>query len=130
MGDSYRIEMRAESTFSRLEEYGVNLLLVPRGWMEEKIRWEQGWVTLFENVNAGVYLRNTPETRSDLERVREYYVFENVPFNSALGFDEHIAFQRNRGWARRFRVERTHFDQFRLSEMTVVRRGGNRANGW
>ena len=130
MSDGYGIEVRAASTFSKLDEYGINLLLVPRGWTEEATGWKRGWLTLFENVNAGVYLRNTPETRSDLERVREYYVFEGVPFDPVFGFDEHIAYKWNNGWARRFRVERTHLDQFRMSETTVIRSGGNRVNGW
>jgi hypothetical protein len=130
MQDSLSIEVRGASTFSKLEEYGIDLLLVPRGWMEETILWEQGWLTLFENITAGVYLRKAPETRADLERVREYYVFEDVPFDPVLGFDEQIAYQWNRSWARRFRVQRTHLDQFRMSTSTVVRHGGNRIKGW
>jgi hypothetical protein len=130
MRDGYGIEVRAAETSSKLEEYGINLLLVPRGWMDETIRGKQGWLTLFENITAGVYLRNVPETRSDLMRVREYYVFEGVPFDPALGFDEYLAYRWNKNWAKRLGVERTHFEQFRMSETAVVRRGGNRINGW
>ena len=62
----------------------------------------------FENFNAGLYLRNTPENFDDLHRCYDYYARQGIPFDFDSGFEEHAAALANEGWAARFRVERQH----------------------
>jgi hypothetical protein len=128
--DSELIEYRLPPAFQMLEEYGVDLMLQPRGWMTDEIREQGEWLTLFENVNAGLYLRRTPDTRADLHRVKEYFEEHRVPFDSETGFDERHVFNQNRKWADEFGVRRVHLRQFRMRFSAIQRTGGQRVRGW
>jgi hypothetical protein len=85
---------------------------------------------VFENFNAGLYLRQHERTADDCERIREYYAANSVPFDAQHGFDERRAAAANPGWARRFGVQRTRLEQFRLSTFELARSGGRRVTGW
>ncbi len=110
--DSLVIEHRGERAFEKLDAYGVDVLLVPRGWMTEELQDARGWVPVFENFNAGVYLRST--AADDLARCARYYQRVGVPFDSERGFDGRTAHQHNEEWARAFQVEPRHVVHFGL----------------
>jgi len=110
--DGLMIEHREEQTFEKLDAYGVDVLLVPRGWMTDTIRNERGWLPVFENFNAGVYLRSTDS--DDFARCRRYYRRLGIPFDPAHGFDGRVAHENNPQWARAFRVEPRHVVHFGL----------------
>ena len=114
----------------KLDEYGIDLMLLPRGWMTQELRKERGWLTLFENVNAGLYLRRGPGTEADIERVQRYYDQRGIPFDSELGFEERRAFEANRAWANGFAIRRTHYQQFRMSFRLLQRGRVRRVKGW
>ena len=128
--DSELIEYRMPPAFDKLEQYGVDLMLHPRGWMTAEIREQGEWLTLFENVNAGLFLRRASATRADLDRVTAYYEEHGVPFDSETGFDERLVFNRNRKWAREFGVSRVHLSQFRMRFSAIQRTSGRRVRGW
>ncbi|MGE4605905.1 MAG: hypothetical protein AAEJ52_04105, partial [Myxococcota bacterium] len=46
--DGMMIEHRGERAFEKLDAYGVDLLLVPRGWMTEELQERRGWLPVFE----------------------------------------------------------------------------------
>lgn len=123
------ISYRLPEAFEKLDQYGIDLMLLPRGWMTPKVRKEQRWLTLFENVNAGLYLRHGPDTEADLKRVQAYYDQWGVPFDSDLGFEEKRAFEANRAWADRFAIKRIHYYQFRMG-MRQLQRSPRGAKGW
>ena len=112
--DALLIERRLPGTFERIDAYGIDLLLVPRGWMTDEIARERGWISVFENFNAGIYIRSDPRSRGDLRRCQAYYAARGIPFDPAQGFDGLAAQNANRRWARGFRVSRRHLDHFRL----------------
>jgi len=128
--DDQMIEYRLPNAFEKLDEYGIDLMLLPRGWMTQELRKERGWLTLFENVNAGLYLRRGPGTEADLERVQRYYDQRGIPFDSELGFEERRAFEANRAWANGFAIRRTHYQQFRMSFRLLQRGRVRRVKGW
>jgi hypothetical protein len=110
--DSYRVSHRLPRSFEILDAYGIELLLVHRGWMTEELLQTHNWIPVFENVNSGLYLRNRPQSAANLSRCAAYYRARGIPFDEKRGFDEHAAFLANRAWAERFRVRRIHLDQF------------------
>lgn len=112
--DALKIERRLPGTFEKLDAYGVDLLLVPRGWMTDRIAEERGWIPVFENWNAGVYLRDDPANAENLGRCADYYAARGIPFDPARGFDGRAARRANREWAERFRVQRRHLRHFRM----------------
>ena len=110
--DSRVIEQRGDRAFALLDEYGVDVLLVPRGWMTAGIAATHGWVSAFENFNAGIYLRRT--NRRDLDRVTAYYAGAGIAFDPARGFDGRSAAAANPQWAHALRVEPRHVVHFRV----------------
>ncbi len=110
--DALAIERRLEGTFEKLDAYGVDILLLPRGWMTQEIARERGWVAAFENFNAGVYLR--AGAGADLARCRDYYAARNIPVDPEVGFEGREAQRANPEWASRLRVEPRYVDHFRL----------------
>lgn len=124
--DSARIASRRDDAEALLDAYGVDLLLVPRGWMTDGIRERQGWVPLFLNRNAAVYSRRQPE---NLQRAAAWYAQQGVPFDPQAGFDERTAVAANPGWARTWRVQRVHLDQF-ASHGARATAAGRPVAGW
>jgi hypothetical protein len=106
--DSLIIERKGSTAFAKLDEYKIDILLVQREWMTKDLAREKNWIPLFENLNSGVYLRNTPANAGDLEKTADYYKAQGVPFDKDRGFDEHAAFTANPDWAARFHIERMH----------------------
>jgi hypothetical protein len=111
LADSQVIARRKPGAFRLLDDYGVDLVLVHRGWMTSGMRERNTWIPLFENLNAGVYLLRDPRNAGDLERVVAYYRSRDIPFDPAVGFDEQAAYSANRGWADRMDVSPWHLDQ-------------------
>ncbi len=109
--DSQVIARRKPGAFALLEQYGVDIVLVHRGWMTAAMRQRDTWIPLFENLNAGVYLLRDPRNADDLRRVVAYYAERKIPFDPAAGFDERAAFVANRAWAERMDVSQWHLDQ-------------------
>jgi len=106
--DSIQIKGRKPRAFEKLDEYDIDILLVQREWMTQPLQKEKNWIPIFENFNAGLYLRNAPENAANLQRCADYYHGQGIPFDKAKGFDERAAYQANSQWATRFRVERKH----------------------
>ena len=109
-----------------LDAYGIELLLVHRGWMAEGIRVAQGWVPVFLNRNSAVYSRGRSD---DLGRVARYYRARGIPFDIERGFDERAAVAASPQWARRHRVQRIHLDQFGAHGARALWRG-HPVEGW
>ncbi len=59
-----------------------------------------GWITVFRNVNAAVYLRANERNRANLERVIDYYARRGVPFDAERGLSP-AAVIRDPAWAQR-----------------------------
>ncbi len=108
LDDSMVIENRRAGAFEKLDEYKVDILLVYREWMTQELQRDRKWVPVFENLNAGVYVRDTPANAENLRKCAEYYRARGIPFDPAKGFSERAAFVANREWCREFRVERMH----------------------
>lgn len=111
LADSQVIARRKPGAFVLLEEYGVDLVLIHRGWMTPAMRERDTWIPLFENLNAGIYLLRDPRNRDDLRRVAAYYDQRGIPFDPASGFDERAAHDANQAWADRMAVGPWHLDQ-------------------
>ena len=75
---------------------------------------ERGWISVFENFNSGIYVRDLPRNHEDLQRCQAYYAARGIPFDPSRGFNGLAAEKANRRWARGFRVSRRHVDHFRL----------------
>jgi hypothetical protein len=106
--DSRVIANRKPGAFEKLDEYDIDILLVQREWMTKGLLQDGKWIPIFENFNAGLYLRNTPENSDGLDKCRDYYSARGIPFDLDEGFDEHAAYRANRDWAKQFRVQRRH----------------------
>jgi len=106
--DSRTIANRRRGTFEKLDQYNIEILLVHREWMTKKLQREQKWIPIFENFNAGLYLRDRPASAANLRRCAEYYEAYGMPFDMNKGFDEYAVFKANPEWAKDFRVERRH----------------------
>jgi hypothetical protein len=128
--DSYRVSHRLPESFAILDAYGIEILLVHRGWMTADLLATHGWLPVFENLNSSVYLRDRPESAANLERCAAYYRARDIPFSRHAGFDEHAAFLANRGWANRFGVTRFHLDQFGAHGRHLDDREAKRVPGW
>ena len=109
--DSQVIARRKPGAFVLLEDYGVDLVLVHRGWMTPAMRKRDTWIPLFENLNAGIYLLRDPRNADDLRRVAAYYHERQIPFDPESGFDGRAAMSANPAWAKRMAVGRWHLDQ-------------------
>ena len=118
--DSQTITNLRPETWSTLDRYDIDLLLVPREWMPKSLVAQHRWIPAFENFNAGIYVRNTPRNAENLRALEAYYARFGIPFSPETGFDEHRAFDANRTWAADFRVERQHLKS----------RTGGLAPGW
>lgn len=118
--DSRTISNRSRGAFEKLDQYNIEILLVHREWMTKELQREQKWIPIFENFNAGLYLRDRPESAANLQRCAEYYEAYGMPFDMSKGFDEHAVFKANPEWAKDFRVERRHLKMGR----------GKMAAGW
>lgn len=110
--DSYHVSRRLPRSFEILDAYGIEILLVHRGWMTAELLRTQKWIPVFENWNSGLYLRDRPRSAANLERCAAYYRVRGIPFDEKRGFDERAAFLANRAWAERFGVRRVHLNQF------------------
>lgn len=110
--DSHVIANRTPGYEKLLDAYGIEILLVHRGWMTEPIRADGGWIAVFENWNSGVYLRPGPALESNLAHASRYYAARGVPFDPGRGFVERDAVETSPEWARSMRVQRRHLDQF------------------
>jgi hypothetical protein len=117
---SSAIDNLRPNAFDLLDKYDIDLILMPREWMPKQRIAERKWLPLFENFNAGVYVRNTPRNATNLQRAAEYYARYGVPFSSETGFGERQAVEANKTWATDFRVERAH----------LKLRTGTMVNGW
>ncbi len=125
--DSITVTNRLRGAFATLDKWAIDLLLVERGWMTPPLRRSHGWIPLFQNANAEIYLRDHADNAADLRRVADYYAAEGVPFDPERGFEEQAAFEANRDWAKRFRVQRVHSSAF---DAQGARRGVWRRSGW
>jgi hypothetical protein len=128
--DSYRVSHRLPASFAILDAYGIEILLLHRGWMTADLLATHSWVPVFENLNSGVYLRDRPESADNLERCAAYYRAHGIPFSPQAGFDEHAAFLANPGWAKRFGVTRFHLDQVGAHGRHLDDRETKRVPGW
>lgn len=108
VNDGSTIANRRAGAFEKLDEYDINILLVPRGWMTEKLQEQRGWIPIFENYNAGLYLRDGPAAAANLQRCAQYYEANGIPFGEQNGFHEYAAYKANREWAKQFRIRRRH----------------------
>ena len=81
---------------------------MPREWMPKERLTQRTWLPLFENFNAGVYVRNAPRNAVNMQRSAEYYGRFGIPFSTESGFSERQAADANKTWAGDFRVERQH----------------------
>ena len=111
--DSHAIANRTKDYEKLLDDYEIEILLVPRGWLTDAIRSGAGWIPVFENFNSGIYLRAGRQLGNNLERCERYYEQRQIPFDSQAGFVERTAAESNPRWARNHRVQRRHLHQFR-----------------
>ncbi len=110
--DAHAITHRRPGHRALLDRYEIEILLVRRGWMTAEIEAEGAWLPVFENFNAGVYLRPGRAFEKNLERCRAYYETRGIPFDARMGFDEERAMLAAPRWARALHVQRIHLDQF------------------
>jgi len=106
--DSLVIERSQPKAFEKLDEYGIDILLVRREWATPRALREQGWVPVFLNFNAGVYLKDRPENVVNFAKCADYYRARGIPFSLPKGFDERAANAANRNWANDLLVQRKH----------------------
>ncbi len=117
--DSLTIASRQPAAGTLLDKYKIEVLLVERDWMTPQFKKAGDWICVFENFNAGVYLRNTPDATASLQRCAAYYRAYEIPFDPRAGFDERLAYASNRDWAKQLRVQRQHLSM-----------NGRLVNGW
>lgn len=128
--DSYRVSHRLPGSFDILDSYGIEILLVHRGWMTAELLRREKWIPIFENVNSGVYLRDRPQSAANLDRCAAYYHARGIPFDRKRGFDERAAFLANRAWADRMGVRRVHLEQFGAHGRQLGGGATKRVRGW
>jgi hypothetical protein len=128
--DSHAIANRTPGHVELLDDYEIEILLVHRGWMTEAIRARGGWISVFENVNSGVYLRPGPALEANLDRSARYYAARGVDFSREVGFVERDAIRSNSEWARSMRVQRRHLDQFGAHGRRALSDGVRWVEGW
>jgi hypothetical protein len=119
--DGGRIKRRGPSAFGLLDAYDIDILLIDRGWMLAYQIAEKNWVTVFENFNSGVYLRNGLGIEANLAKCRDYYAARGIPFDEGEGYVARAAFEANPEWAWRFDVRRYHFEP--LGSIALTRLG-------
>ena len=106
--DDRAIERKGQGAFSLLNKYEINILMIYRDWMTAEDLAKHGWVTVFENFSAGVYIRAGQRGVANLQRCVNFYDSQNVPFDVYTGFNERAAYEANREWANDYEIRRTH----------------------
>jgi hypothetical protein len=104
--DAHAVSTGGPRSKEILDRYGIEIVLVHRGWMADALRDDPSWRTAFENFNAGVYLRRGPSFEANLARCSAYYTKRSIPFDPATGFREREALDANPSWAGRMSVQR------------------------
>ncbi len=105
--DSRTIRWKKAGAEEKLDEYGIDILLVHRDYVTADRSDREKWTPVFENYNSGVYLRNSRRNARNFRKCAEYYRAHGIPFN-ARGFDERTAYMINRDWAEEAGVSRNH----------------------
>jgi hypothetical protein len=95
-----------------LDRYGIEILLVHRGFATPEVIREQALLPVFENFNAGVYLRPGAAFEENRRRVAAWYEARRIPFDSHTGFDEEQAAAADPRWAKRMHIRRVHVEAF------------------
>jgi hypothetical protein len=60
---------------------------------------EPGWLLVFRNLRSGIYLRDQPRNRENLERIAAWYEEQQVPFDRERGFDVLSVLRDAPAWA-------------------------------
>jgi hypothetical protein len=128
--DARTISLRRAGFHERLQHYGIEIVLVERGWMTDAMRASPLWRTAFENFNSGVYLRVGPSLEENLARCAAYYEQRGIPFDLASGFREQAAFESNPRWAARMNLRRFHIEQFGLYGVRAFEAAPRWVAGW
>lgn len=122
--DGRTLTNRLDGTWALLDKYGIQVLLVQRGWVTPELRSTGVLIPVFENFNSGIYLWPGPARTRNLEVIANYYAQQQVPFDPVQGFDERSVLEASPEWAARYGVSRNHLNQFR------ARGGGRIVPGW
>lgn len=109
--DSLAIERRRPNAFDLLDQYDIDVLLLPREWFTRNDPKREEWICVFENFLAGVYVRNTPRNHANLQRCAAYYEPLGIPFSMTKGFSELAARRANVDWCNRYYVQRYHLNR-------------------
>jgi hypothetical protein len=109
--DDDTIRLKRAAAFSVLDKYEIDIVLIFREWMTDEDLARHGWVRVFENFSAGVYIRSGGPGESNLLRCAEYYKGVGVPFSLESGFSEKEAYYANRTWSTEFEIRRTHLNR-------------------
>jgi len=102
---SLAIEYHRPNAFALLDDYHIDILLVPQEWMAQGDPSPQHWIPVFENYSAALFIRDVPANAGDLEKCERYYREHSVPFDRARGFDRRAAFRANPKWAEAMDVD-------------------------
>lgn len=106
--DAATIRWKRPGAAAKLDEYGIDILLIHRDYVTAERRdWEK-WSPVFENCNSGVYLRNTARNAGNFQKRAAFHHSRGIPFNAQRGFDEHPAYLANRDWAESVSIARHH----------------------
>ncbi len=100
-----------ETFAALLDRSGIDLFLgirLPetgnpyRPWVSTTAHLEDtpGWIPVFRNLGAALYLRSNERNRENLARIAQYYASQYVPFDPARGFEPLAAIRAAPDWAR------------------------------
>lgn len=59
----------------------------------------EGWIPISRSFRHGIYLRDDPSNRENLDRVAAYYAMHGVPFSRERGLDPGAVIRANPRWA-------------------------------
>ena len=97
--DTTTIRWKRPGAGAKLDQYGIDILLIHRDYVTKEQRDREQWTPVFENYTSAVYLRNTARNADNLQKCAAFCHSRGIPFNARRGFDEHLAYLTNRNWA-------------------------------
>lgn len=101
----HQIQRDPVTVYSIINETNIQIAMVPnKAFQTNLFEYEKEWIRVFDNGNATVYLKVTPENQTNLQKVESFYqrysmtAFQDQRLNIASIFHTHPDFFQRYSW--------------------------------